>query len=170
MKLLVLDVDGVLTDGGIQLTAEGDEIKTFNVKDGSGVKYWMRAGGQVAIITGRQSPVVRRRAEELGIEVVRQNAPEKYPVFLDVLEHFGVQPHETAVIGDDLADLPLLLEAGFAAAPADAVEEVRQNAHYVCWAAGGKGCVREVVEFLLKGAGKWADILQRYRPEEQQLD
>ncbi|MGB2822850.1 MAG: HAD family hydrolase [Phycisphaerae bacterium] len=166
IELMVLDVDGVLTDGRITLTESGEEVKSFHVKDGAGMKYWQRAGGRMAIISGRGSPAVIRRADELGVSAVRLDAKVKLPVYEELLAELGVSPAETAVIGDDLTDLPLMRSCAFAAAPSDAVEEVRGAAHYVCRAAGGGGCVREVVEHILKKAGKWNEILARYLPVE----
>jgi 3-deoxy-D-manno-octulosonate 8-phosphate phosphatase (KDO 8-P phosphatase) len=167
IELLVLDVDGVLTDGRIILTASGDEAKAFNVKDGSGIKYWLRTGGKVALITGRRSEVVARRAEELGISVVRQGCKDKLPVFHGVLEELGFKPPQAAVVGDDLTDLPMIRGCGYGACPADAVEEVRDAVDYVCERPGGSGCVREVVERLLKNTGKWTSIMARYEPRKE---
>ncbi len=165
IKLLVLDVDGVMTDGRIILTPDGQEIKAFDCKDGAGLKYWMRAGGQVAIITGRGSSAVQIRADELGVETVRMNAKRKLPVYREVLAELGFEPDQTAVMGDDLTDLPLLTECGFSAAPADAVGEVRQAVDYITTLPAGRGCVREVVELLLKKSGRWDIIMSRYLPQ-----
>ena len=162
IQLLVLDVDGVLTDGTITLTEDGREIKQFNVRDGAGIKYWQRVGKKVAIISGRGSKAVTHRAKELGIEAVCLNAKDKIPAFERVLSEFSLDGTQVAVIGDDLPDLPMFARAGFSAAPADAVEEVRQEAHYVTAARGGAGCVREVVEMILKATGQWQKIMERY--------
>lgn len=168
LDLLVLDVDGVLTDGRIVYTAGGDELKAFSVRDGSGMKYWKRVGKRVAIITGRESPVVARRAEELHVDVVRQGAKFKLPVFREVLAELGVPPERTAVVGDDLTDLPMLRHAALAACPADAVAEVRRQADYVCDAPGGAGCVRELIEHVLRNAGRWDEIMHRYLDDDAQ--
>ena len=165
VELLVLDVDGVLTDGGIMLDADGREIKRFSALDGAGLKYWQRAGRQVAIISGRDSPAVAARAAELGVAAVCQNAKQKLPAYEAVLARLGMTDARTAVMGDDLPDLPLLRRAGFALAPANAVEDVRAAADYVTAARGGEGAVREAVEMLLKQAGRWDDIMARYRQE-----
>ncbi len=167
LKLLVLDVDGVLTDGGIIYTAAGEEIKAFHVKDGSGMRYWKRAGGRLAILTGRSSAIVDRRAGELGVDEVRQGCKHKQPAYEAVLATMGLSARAVAVVGDDLPDLPLLRACGFSACPADAAEEVRQNVDYVCRTAGGQGVVREVVEHILRRAGRWEDILARYLPNEE---
>ncbi|HNX26419.1 MAG TPA: HAD family hydrolase [Phycisphaerae bacterium] len=162
IKLLVVDIDGVLTDGKIIMTEAGDEIKNFNCKDGSGIKYFNRAGGKVAIITGRDSALVLRRAGELGIESVRQNCKSKLPAYEEVLREHGVSQNEVAVVGDDLPDLPMLLHCGFAACPADAVEDVASRVDYVCKLPGGAGCVREVIEMILRSSGRWQEIMARY--------
>ena len=166
LELLVLDVDGVLTDGQIMLTGSGDEVKSFDGKDGAGMKYWKRAGGRLAIITGRGSAAVTRRAQELDVDAVRLNAKVKLPAYEEVLAELGVPADRTVVMGDDLPDLPLLRRCAFSAAPADAVEEVRAAVDYVAAAPGGRGCVREVIERVLKQAGTWERILARYLPAE----
>jgi len=165
IELLVLDVDGVLTDGKVVLDADGRELKRFSVLDGAGIKYWQRAGGRVAIISGRGSPAVVARATELGVTDVVQNAKRKLPAYEAVRDRLGLSDDRIAVMGDDLPDLPLLRRAGFAIAPANAVEDVRAAADYVTAARGGEGAVREAVEMLLKRAGRWDPIMARYRRE-----
>lgn len=162
IKLLVLDVDGVLSDGRIFMGASGEELKAFNVKDGSGLKYWQRSGGMIAWITGRISTLVENRATELGVNILRQGCKIKLPAYHEVLAELKVSPDETAVVGDDLPDIPMLMRCGFSAAPSDAVEEVRTRADYTCAAAGGQGCVREVIELILKKSGKWEQVMERY--------
>ena len=120
IKLLVLDVDGVMTDGRIMLTGNGDEIKVFNVRDGAGMKYWKRVGGRLAIITGRGCQAVQKRASELDVDFVRMHAKDKLPVLLDVLEEMNLTPDQVAVIGDDLTDVPMARVCRFSAAPAAA--------------------------------------------------
>lgn len=165
---LVLDVDGVLTDGRITLTPAGEEIKTFHARDGAGMKYWRRAGGKLGIISGRASPAVLRRAEELGVDAVRLDAKDKLPVFEELLSELDTAADRTAVIGDDLTDIPMLRRCALPVATADAAEEVRRVAAYVTRTPGGRGCVREVVEWILKRAGKWQTILSRYFPPGQE--
>jgi len=165
IELLVLDVDGVLTDGRITLTGAGEEIKSFHAHDGAGMKYWRRAGRKLAMISGRGSQAVRLRAEELGVEAVRLNEKNKLPAYQEVLEELGLVPAQAAVVGDDLTDLPMMRHCAFSAAPADAVGEVRQAADYVTESRGGQGAVREVIELILKEAGLWQAILRRYIPE-----
>jgi 3-deoxy-D-manno-octulosonate 8-phosphate phosphatase (KDO 8-P phosphatase) len=162
IELLVLDTDGVLTDGRITLTSSGEEIKSFHVRDGSGMKYWKRVGKKLAIISGRGGQAVVHRAEELGVDAVRLKAKDKLSAYEDVLKELGVSTECTAAVGDDLTDLPMMRRCGFAVAVADAVEEVRNAAAYVTRLPGGAGCVREVVELILKGAGLWDEIMARY--------
>jgi 3-deoxy-D-manno-octulosonate 8-phosphate phosphatase (KDO 8-P phosphatase) len=164
LKLLVLDVDGVMTDGGIILSASGEETKSFCVKDGSGMKFWKRLGGTLAIITGRDSRIVTHRAGELDVDEVRQNRKIKLPALQEVFAATGIGPEATAVVGDDLPDLPMMHVCAFSACPSDAVEEVRRQADYVCRSAGGRGVVREVVEHILKRAGTWPRVMERYQP------
>lgn len=164
IELLVLDVDGVLTDGRIMLTEDGREMKAFHVRDGSGIKYWRRTGRKVAFISGRGSPVVEARAAELGVDAVRLNAKDKLPAYEDVLSELGVAADRAAVMGDDLTDLPLMRHCGLAVAVADAAEQVRRAAAYVTELPGGSGCVREVIERILKQAGEWDRIMARYIP------
>jgi len=168
IELLVLDVDGVLTDGRITYNDRGEEIKSFHVRDGSGMKYWKRCGRKLAIVTGRSSPAVTRRAEELGVDAVRMNARNKLAALAEVLDELGVSPDRTAVIGDDLTDLPMLRRCAFAVAVADAAAEVRDAADYVTDLPGGAGAVRETIEHILKAAGDWQAVLARYMNEDKQ--
>jgi 3-deoxy-D-manno-octulosonate 8-phosphate phosphatase (KDO 8-P phosphatase) len=163
IKLLVLDVDGVLTDGRIVLNAAGQEIKAFHVRDGTGMKYWKRAGGLLAFISGRSAPAVAHRAKELDVDVVKLGAKDKLPAYQAVLKELKLGEDQTAVVGDDLPDLPLLYRCALPIAVADAAEEVRAAAAYVTQAAGGAGAVREIVEMILKQTGAWETILARYR-------
>lgn len=162
IRLLVLDVDGVLTDGRIVYDSAGAETKAFSAADGQGIKYWLRAGHQAALLTGRDSPVVGRRAEELGISLVRTGAKDKLPVFDDLLEEAGCTAEETCAVGDDLPDLPILARSGLAVAVPGAPEAVRRVAHYVTRAAGGAGAVRETIELLLRYQDRWEGVTQRY--------
>ena len=159
VKLLLLDVDGVLTDGGIVYADDGTELKRFHVRDGSGLKFWQRGGNRVAIVSGRTSAAVARRAEELGIDPVFQGRGDKLPAFTLVLSATGLRPDEVCAIGDDLPDLPLLSRCGLAVAVADACPEVRAAADYVTTARGGHGAVREAVEWLMKLQGRWDEVV-----------
>lgn len=162
IKLLLMDCDGVLTDGRLWLLDNGDEQKGFNVQDGLGLELWHRAGLKSGIISGRTSSVVERRARDLKIEFVRQGAEDKLEDFQSVLAEAGVAESEVAYIGDDLNDIPLMLRAELAVAVANAAEETRAVAHLVTEAAGGFGAVREVIEIVLKAQGRWADVTEKY--------
>jgi len=162
---LVLDVDGVLTDGRIVLAPSGEELKVFHVRDESGMKYWKRAGGKLAIVSGRGSPVVIQRARELHVDAVRVSVRDKLPALREVLAEMGSTAAGTCAIGDDLTDAPMLRECGLAVAVADAAPEVRAAADLVTTAPGGGGCVREVIELILKRSGRWDGILSRYFPQ-----
>ncbi|HSB51433.1 MAG TPA: HAD-IIIA family hydrolase [Dissulfurispiraceae bacterium] len=163
IKLLILDVDGVLTDGGIVLDNDGNELKAFHVRDGHGIKMLGRAGIQVALITGRFSKVVERRAHELGIIEVYQRCHIKSVAYEHVIEKFGLSDREVAYVGDDIVDLPILGRVGLPVAVADATEETRAAALYVTRNGGGRGAVREVCELILKAKGKWEEMLDEYR-------
>jgi 3-deoxy-D-manno-octulosonate 8-phosphate phosphatase (KDO 8-P phosphatase) len=163
LKLLLLDVDGVMTDGSILMDETGRETKRFYVRDGSGIVAWQRCGLKVGILTGRPSAVTTQRAKELGIELVSQGkAMKKVEAYEDLCSRAGVQEAEVAFVGDDLADLPVLCRVGFPMAVADAVDEVRGVARYITRHPGGRGAVREAIEYLLKGMGRWDEVLERY--------
>lgn len=162
IKLLILDVDGVLTDGGIILDNEGNEFKTFHVRDGHGIKMLMRSGIIVAVITGRDSKVVARRARELGITEVYQKCFDKKVAFRQLIEKYSFKPQEVAFIGDDIVDIPLFKRTGFSIAVADADDDAKAAAMMVTKNSGGKGAVREVCDFLLKAKGLWEGIVDGY--------
>ena len=162
IKLLLMDCDGVLTDGRFWLLNNGDEQKGFHVHDGLGLELWHRAGMRSGIISGRKSNVVEQRARDLKIEFVRQGAEAKLDSFEALLTEAGIEDSEVAYIGDDLNDIPLLMRAELAVAVANAAEETRSVAHLVTRAAGGFGAVREVVEIILKSQGRWADVTEKY--------
>ncbi len=162
IKLLLLDVDGVMTDGRITYDNDGGELKSFDVKDGHGLKLLQRAGIKIGIITGRQSAVVARRAAELGIELVYQGVKDKLVPFNEILEKLRISPEEVAYVGDDVVDLPVMRRVGFAVTVADAVEDVKPFADLVTTRDGGRGAVREVCDFLLKESGRWAAVANRY--------
>ena len=162
IRLLLLDVDGVMTDGGIIYDGTGLETKVFNVKDGHGIKMLQRHGIAVGIITGRTSLVVDIRAKELGIDLVYQGALKKLESYLDVKQKTGFSDSQIAYVGDDVIDVPVMRRVIFAAAPADGLLEARTAAHYVTAAAGGRGAVREVCDLILKGRGFWDEIATRY--------
>ncbi len=162
VKLLILDVDGVLTDGRIIIDDAGVESKNFDVKDGHGLKIIMRYGIDVVLLTGRRSQVVERRAADLGIAEVHQGIRNKVEALAELLLRRDLAPGETAYAGDDIVDIPLFKRVGFAVAVADAVPEVRQVADYVTGCKGGRGAVRELCEVILQAQELWADVAARY--------
>lgn len=162
IKLVLLDVDGVMTDGSIILDSHQGEAKSFHVRDGHGVKLLKRAGLEVGIISGRNSPVVSRRAQELGIEIVEQGSLIKLETYQRIRDQIGLKDDEIAYLGDDVVDIPVLREVGLSAAVADALEEVKKEADYTTRLPGGKGAVRELAEFILRAQGKWAQVMERY--------
>jgi len=162
IKLLLMDCDGVLTDGRLWLLENGDEQKSFNTHDGLGLSLLHQAGVKSGIISGRSSQAVTRRAAALGIEFVRQGDPHKIEAFEEVLQQAGVNENEVAFVGDDLTDIPIMQRAELAVAVADAVAEARSVAHYVTQAKGGRGAVREVIEIILKSQGRWNDLVDEY--------
>ncbi|HEU5411164.1 MAG TPA: HAD hydrolase family protein [Candidatus Acidoferrales bacterium] len=159
IRLLLMDVDGVLTNGTVCLQAFPDgnvaELKVFNAHDGAGVKLASIVGLRSGMITGRNSPATAQRAHEMGVEFVFQGQARKTAAYEEILRRAGVKDEETAYIGDDLPDLPLLKRAGLAVAVGDAVIEVKRAAHYITRANGGGGAAREVVELILKAQGRW---------------
>ncbi len=162
IRLLVLDVDGVLTDGRIIYTDAGEEIKCFHVRDGLGIRLLQQAGVEVAVITGRQSPAVVHRLRNLHVQHLFQGVRDKVAVLRSLQQDVQVLPEATAVMGDDLVDLGMMRQAGLAVAVADAPLEVRQAAHWVTSLPGGQGAVRELAELLLQAHGCWPDILRRF--------
>lgn len=162
IRLLLLDVDGVMTDGRIIYDNTGNEIKAFDVKDGHGLKLVQRAGIKTGIITGRESALVAHRAQELGFDYLYQGAKDKLVPFREILEISGLREDEIAYVGDDVVDLPILLRVGFSAVPADAVDEIKPLVHYVTRRNGGRGAVREVCDLLLKEGGHWDAVTSRY--------
>jgi len=163
IELLLLDVDGVLTDGAIVYGEDGVEVKRFHVRDGSALKFWHTAGKRSAIISGRKSRAVAVRAAELGTAPVFQGRAEKLPAFEAILAETGLRAEQVCAVGDDLPDLPVLLRAGLAVAVADACAEVRAAADHVTAARGGRGAVRDAVEWLLKLQGRWDGIVADFK-------
>ena len=163
IQLLLMDVDGVMTDGGIIYNADGVETKCFNVRDGHGIKMLQRHDVNVGIITGRTSAVVEIRAKELGISLVYQGALNKLESYEDVKRITGLDDKRIAYIGDDVIDVPVMRRVGFAAAPKDGAAEAQAAAHYVAALCGGKGAVREICDMILKARGAWEQITERYQ-------
>lgn len=162
IKLLILDCDGVLTDGRIYMMPDGDETKSFDVKDGHAIVMLQRAGIKVGIISGRKSSVVRARAKELGIAHLHEKAWVKTEAYEQMLNEEGLSDEQICYIGDDVVDIPLLKRVGLAVSVGDAVEEAKQFSHLVTARAGGRGAVREVIELIMKAQNKWGDALARY--------
>ena len=163
IELLVLDVDGVLTDGAIIVDDHGVESKHFHVKDGGGIALWRKLGKKVAIISGRSAKCVDVRAAELGIAPVVQGSSDKRTSILKLFQEFGLEPGQVCAMGDDLADLPMMLAAGLAACPADAASEVVESAHFVSQRPGGRGAVRDLIETVLGHQGAWSRVVDGYR-------
>jgi 3-deoxy-D-manno-octulosonate 8-phosphate phosphatase (KDO 8-P phosphatase) len=161
IRMLVLDVDGVLTDGKLFFDHAGNEMKGFHTRDGLGMKALQRSGIEVAVITGRKSEAVAHRMAQLGIEHVYQGREDKLNAFLHLLDATGLDPHQVCFAGDDWIDLPVLLRAGLAVSVADAEERVRESAHYITSRNGGDGAVREICNMILSAQGKDKDILDQ---------
>ena len=159
IELIISDVDGVLTDGGIIFDNQGIEIKRFHTRDGFGIKLWRRAGFHFGVLTARTSHIVKIRAAELGIDVLRQGFENKLPVAREIFAELRLKPEQVAYIGDDLPDLAVMRQVGLPIAVADAVEEVRAGAAYVTAIPGGQGAVREAIELVLKAKGLWEDVV-----------
>lgn len=164
IKMLVMDVDGVLTDGQILYATDGAEIEAFSVRDGLGLRAAQRAGLLTAILTGRVSGAVARRAKELGIPEIHQGIANKVETYETLLRRHGLTDEAVAYVGDDVNDLPLLARAGFSAAPGDAADEVKAKVVYVAARDGGRGAVREVIEVILKAQGKWERAMETRGP------
>ncbi|RMF99485.1 MAG: 3-deoxy-manno-octulosonate-8-phosphatase KdsC [Nitrospirae bacterium] len=162
VKLLILDVDGVLTDGRIILDNEGNEFKAFHVRDGHGIKLLVRNGVEVAIITGRRSRVVQRRAEELGIKDVYQKCFDKVVAYNDLKSKHALTDEEICYVGDDIVDIPVMRRVGFPVAVSDADPEISRHAIMVTSCGGGRGAVREVAEVILKAKGLWEKVINGY--------
>lgn len=162
IKLVVFDVDGVLTDGGLFIDAEGREHKVFNSRDGHGMKMLQETGVAIAVITGRSSGSVTYRMASLGIDYVYQGQQEKLPAFHSLLERLGLAAEEVACVGDDVVDLPVLRRAGLAIAVDDAHELVREHAHWITARPGGRGAAREVCELIMRAQGTLPALWERY--------
>lgn len=163
VRLMAFDIDGVMTDGRLYFSPDGDEMKTFFSRDGLGLKMLARAGIKLAIITGRDSPIVARRAENLGIDLVFQGVENKRSVMATLLEREGLEFAQAGYMGDDVVDLGVMAACGFSASVPDCHGAVRQIADYVAQAPAGAGAVREVCELLLQAQGSWERILAGYR-------
>lgn len=162
IKMIVLDVDGVLTDGSITFDSNGTEIKSFNVLDGTGIKFARRLGLIVVFLTGRESSIVEMRAKELSVDEVHQKIWDKKKVYAELLKKYNLKDEEVCCIGDDVLDLGPLKSAGVSVAVPDAVPEVLKAAHMITQRPGGHGAVREVIDQILQAQGKWDDLVKKY--------
>ena len=162
VRLMIFDVDGILTDGRLYIAEHGEAMKAFHVHDGHGLKMLQDCGIRVGILSSRASPIVSRRAYELGIDLVVQGAHDKGSAFASILTDSGLQAHQVGFMGDDLVDLPVLTRCGFAATVPEAPGIVRERAHYVSSAHGGQGAAREASEFILRAQGRIEDAIARY--------
>ncbi len=162
IRLILLDVDGVLTDGTVDIHSTGGESKPFFVRDGLGIVWARREGIEVGLLSGRPSDATTRRAAELGITMVSQGGSDKRGAFDGLLAAHGFGEDEVAYMGDDLVDLPILRRAGLSTAPADAVDDVRSRVHWTSRWPGGRGAVRELVELILAAQGRWPAIVDAH--------
>jgi len=162
IRLLLLDVDGVLTDGTIMLHHDGTESKSFHIRDGAAIVWAQQAGFRVGLLSARTSAATEQRAAQLGIPLVVQGASDKLAAYEQIVQNAGLSDAEVAYMGDDLQDLPVLRRAGFSAAPADAPSEVRDLVDWVSSQPGGRGAVRELIEYVLGLQGAWQDAVSEY--------
>lgn len=159
---LVLDIDGVLTDASLHFSAEGEIVKVMSARDGMGMAMLRDAGVPMAVVSGRESPMIRGRLAELGVATMEFGRMDKAVALATICERWGIEPGRVAAIGDDLVDIPMLRRVGFGAAPADADPRVRAVAHHVCAADGGRGAVRELCEIILRSRGDWTAVARRF--------
>ncbi len=162
VKLVIFDVDGVLTDGSLYFADDGQELKAFNSRDGHGMKMLQQTGVEIAIITGRTSNVVTHRMDNLGIKHVYQGQHEKLPAFLELIDELGIAPEEVAYMGDDVVDLPIMRRVGFATAVQDAHEWVKKHSHWHAPNNGGRGAARDLCELIMEAQGNLESVLSEY--------
>lgn len=162
VRLFIFDVDGVLTDGSLSYGAQGEMVKTFNVHDGLGIKLLQESGVKTAIISARITAITNARAKDLGIDFVHQGGHDKLTPFKALLNELGLEQDEVAFIGDDVVDLPLLRRVGFAVSVPNGRKEAQQNAHYITEAAGGRGAVREICEFVMHAQGSYERVMAQF--------
>ena len=162
VELILVDSDGVLTDGRIYMSSDGSEFRAFDVTDGHGIRMGQQAGLEFGIISGRTSEVLARRASELDIEELHQRVIDKLERFREIIERRQLAEESICFVGDDLIDLPVMRRVGLAVAPANARPEVLESAHYVTERAGGRGALREVIDLVLRATGKWDTVARRY--------
>ena len=162
IKLILSDVDGVMTSGGITYDNQGVETKTFHVRDGMGIKLWQKTGYRFGVITARSSHIVKLRMDELGVDLVRQGAENKLEIAKQIMDETGATAEQTCYIGDDLTDMALMRTVGLAASVADGAAEVRDCAQLVTRTAGGGGAIRELVESILKSQNRWEELIRSW--------
>jgi 3-deoxy-D-manno-octulosonate 8-phosphate phosphatase (KDO 8-P phosphatase) len=162
VRLLLFDVDGVLTDGAVLMHADGSESKSFHIRDGAALVWAQRAGLSVGLLSARTSGATAQRAAQLGIRIVSQGVARKVEAYDRILLQAGLDDAAVSYMGDDLLDLPVLARVGLSAAPADAAPEVRERVDWVSAAGGGRGAVREMIEFVLRAQGRWDDVVRQY--------
>jgi 3-deoxy-D-manno-octulosonate 8-phosphate phosphatase (KDO 8-P phosphatase) len=162
IRLILLDVDGVLTDGTVVMHGDGTESKSFHIRDGAAIVWAMQAGVQVGLLSARASAATTQRAVQLGIKLVSQGVGSKKAEFMRMAAENGIDEEAVAYMGDDLLDIPVLRRAGLGAAPADAAGEVRAAAHWVSTHGGGRGAVRDFLELVLRAQGRWDEIVQEF--------
>lgn len=162
LRLILLDVDGVLTDGSVALAGDGTELKQFSIRDGAAILWAQQSGLEVGLLSGRASEATARRARELNISLVVQGVPDKRAAYLQLVTSQALKDDHVAYMGDDLIDLPVLRRVGLSAAPADACDDVRQRVHHVTNAVAGHGAVREFLELILRGRGRWEALVRAH--------
>jgi YrbI family 3-deoxy-D-manno-octulosonate 8-phosphate phosphatase len=162
IELILSDVDGVMTDGGIRLVDDGQQMMKFHIRDGMGVRLWREAGKRFGIVTGRNLEAIRRRAADLWLDIIKLGIDDKLPAVDALAAEFGLSREQICYIGDDLLDLATIRAVGLGVAVADAVEDVRRAAKYVTSVPGGEAPVREVIELILKNTGRWDAVMRRY--------
>jgi 3-deoxy-D-manno-octulosonate 8-phosphate phosphatase (KDO 8-P phosphatase) len=162
IRLVLFDVDGVLTDGKVLLHHDGTESKTFDIKDGTAIVWAQRCGLTVGMLSARASAATAQRAAQLGVKLVRQGVASKLEAFEQILDELQIDGEQAAYMGDDVLDLPVLIRAGLSAAPSDAADEVRARVHWVSRARGGDGAARDLVERILRAQNKWDDLIESY--------
>jgi 3-deoxy-D-manno-octulosonate 8-phosphate phosphatase (KDO 8-P phosphatase) len=168
VRLVLFDVDGVLTDGKILLHADGTESKQFDIKDGTAIVWALRQGLTVGFLSARSSASTAQRAAQLGVTLVHQGVASKLATFEQIVDSMMIEADEVAYMGDDVLDLPVLMRTGFAAAPADAAREVRERVHWVSESRGGDGAARELIEMILKAQDKWDGLVAPYLAEDEE--
>lgn len=162
IRLVLLDVDGVLTDGTVAISGSGDEWKAFSIRDGAAIHWAKRSGLDIGLLSGRASEATTRRAKELNITIVLQGEADKRAAYMHLVTSLGLKDDQVAYMGDDLIDLPVLRRVGLSAAPRDACEDVRSRVHYVTDSFAGHGAVREFLELILRGRGRWDTLVRAH--------